>query len=103
MKKLYDVLQSIAETFKDTVPVSYTSFPVIRYAEISENSSLSGDDQDLSFSSFFQVDLYDHSLNEEMKERLKEAFKENHWKIQSILFEEEGSKSRVIFEIKIEE
>lgn len=103
MNILYAELQQIAETFKDAVPIDYNQLPVIRYTKINETPSLNGDDETHEWRGYFQIDLYDHTENEEMIKEIKEMCKRNYWRISNIQDAEENNKKRIIFDIKIEE
>lgn len=103
MKNLYAGLQQIAETFKDSVPIEYSTLPVIRYTRINETPSLLGDDVEQNWSGLYQIDLYDRRDNEPMKEAIKELCKTNYWRILNIRETEENNTQRYIFDLKIEE
>jgi hypothetical protein len=103
MKQLFNELQTIAETFKDAVPIAYTQLPVIRYSRLNELPSLFGDDETHEWAGFYQIDLYDQTDNDYLKEEIKEMCKRNYWRITNIQDSEEGTSKRYIFDIKIEE
>ncbi|MGF9893319.1 hypothetical protein ABEX78_32315 [Priestia megaterium] len=63
---IYQTLQTIAETYIDTVPEDNTTLPVIRFYHISSVPSLTGDDRPISKSHSYQIDLYTQTHDENL-------------------------------------